>query len=163
MSTLHAVRLPAAKQVRDLLSRLVEPEVTLRPSTPFGVGPHYRASLATYVDHHLVVRAVVVLDLPLSLHLGAARTLLPRSVVHTAMKDQAATPAIARGVTDVLRALAPVLAAGPDVALRPYGLHVSGDRLPELDRARTRCLGRREDLEVAVAGYGHGRLAVLLA
>ena len=162
MSTLDAVRLPAAKQVRDLLSRLVEPEVTLRPSTPFAVGPHYRASLATYVDAHLVVRAVVALDLPLSIHLGAARTLLPRSVVRAAISAQAAPPRVARGVEDVLRAAAPLLATGPDAALRVHGLAVAGERLPELDRARTQCLGRREDLEVTVAGYGSGRLAILI-
>lgn len=162
MSASTDVRLPSPKPVRDLLSGLVQPEVSLRPAAAFGVGPQYPATVATFVDRQLVVRVVVVLDPALSIHLGAARARLPRTMVRSALVAQAATPAMSRGLLEVLDAMVPLLDPSPDPQLRVYTAHTCGEALTPQDRSRTQSVGRRADYEVAIAGYGMGRLGFLL-
>jgi hypothetical protein len=46
--------------------------------------------------------------------------------------------------------------------LRLYELHPAGPALPPQLQAQALTLGRREDVEVDIAGYGAGRLSVVL-
>jgi hypothetical protein len=154
--------LPAPKEVRDLLSDLLGKEVGLRPGPPFGVAPHYPASVASYVDDSLVVRAVVAMDLPLSAYVGAALALVPRSGAELAMEDGRLTGPLAESLAEVFNIVASLFNTSGAAHLRLYTSQVSGEAIAADARARTQILGRRGDFVVDVAGYGTGRLAVVL-
>ncbi|WP_182525742.1 hypothetical protein [Nocardioides dongkuii] len=158
-----AVRLPGPMQVRDLLGDLLRREVALRPGPPLAVSEFTPASVASYVDDTLVVRALVVLDLPLSAYAGAASALVPPAAARTAVTESTLGPVIGARLDRLITEVAPLLAGADGPQLRPYAVHLAGSPVPADLRARTQVLGRRLDLRVDVAGYGAGRLALVLA
>lgn len=169
-----ALHLPAPKELRDLFHDVLAKDVALRPGPPFAVSDFYPASIASYVDETLTVRAVVALDLPLSAFAGAAVALLPGSAATAAIQLGSVTGALAASVSEICSAMAALfttglptglttgLTTGTGRPLRLYAAHVAGSALPADARMRTQVLGRRQDFFVDVAGYGTGRLAVVL-
>lgn len=155
--------LPGAMEVRDVLASIVTQDVTLRPGPPFAVSDFYPATIATFVDDRLVVRAVAALDLPLSALAGAALRLVPRGEATRAITAGAVSGPIASGVDDLCDRLVSLFDAGGAPVLRLYAAHLAGQPLPADARMRTQVLGRRQDFLVTLAGYGTGRLAIVLA
>lgn len=156
------VHLPAPKEVRDLLGDLLDRDVTLHPGPPFAVNAHYPASIAQFVDDSMVVRAVVAFDLPLSAHAGAALALVPSSGAEQAVEDGVLPETMTEGLHEVFNVFSSVFNVGEAAHLRLYSAQTSGQELPPDARIRTQILGRRADFLVDVAGYGSGRVAVVL-
>ncbi|WP_370250530.1 hypothetical protein [Nocardioides sp.] len=163
MSTMTTpAHLPAPKEVRDLIADLLDKPVELRPGPPFGVSPSYPASIATYVDDSLMIRAVVALDLPLSAGVGGALALVPATQVTAEVEEGRLTGPVAESLREVFNIVASLFNVGHAPHLRLHACHVSGEALPQDARARTQVLGHRADFLVSVAGYGTGRLAIVL-
>ncbi|WP_323792674.1 hypothetical protein [Nocardioides sp.] len=156
------LQLPAPKELRDLFHDVLAKDVALRPGPPFAVSDFYPASIASYVDDTLTVRAVVALDLPLSAFAGAAVALLPGASATSAIQLGAVSGALAEGVNEICSAMTSLFSSATSRPLRLYAAHVAGSPLPADARMRTQVLGRRQDVFVDVAGYGTGRLAVVL-
>lgn len=156
------VHLPEPKEVRDLLGDLLGRDVTLKPGPPFAVAAHYPASIAQFVDDRLVVRAVVAFDLPLSAHAGSALALVPASGAEQAIEDGALNETMAEGLQEVFNVVSSIFNVGEATHLKLYSAAVAGQELPPDARIRTQVLGRRADFIVEVAGYGSGRVAVVL-
>lgn len=161
-AALATTYLPAPKEVRDLLGDLLDKDVQLRPGPPFAVSDFYPASIATYVDDTLTVRAAVAFDLPLSAYAGAALALVPVSAAAAAIEEGAVTGSLAESLSETCNVMASLFNANGARHLRLYAAHVAGEKLPADARVRTQVLGRREDFLVDVAGYGTGRLAIVL-
>lgn len=155
--------LPGAKEVRDLLTDMLDKEVDLRPGPPFAVSDYHPATVAVYVDDSLVVRAVIALDLPLSAFTGAALALVPPAAAEAAVQERQLTPALTETLHEVLNIAASLFNAPGAPHVRLYAVHAAGEMAPQDVRARTQVLGRRLDLQVEVGGYGKGRLAVVLS
>lgn len=158
----NPVHLPAPKEVRDLLGDLLGRDVALRPGPPFAVSAYYPASVAQFVDASLVVRAVVAFDLPLSAHAGAALALVPASGAEQAIHDGMLSDTMAEGLQEVFNVMSSMFNVGESTHMRLYSAHTAGQDLPPDARIRTQILGRRADFIVEVAGYGSGRVAVVL-
>lgn len=156
------VHLPEPKQVRDLLGDLLDRDVTMRPGPPFAVSANYPASIGQFVDDRMTVRAVVAFDLPLSAHAGGALALVPASGAEQAIEDGALNDTMSEGLQEVFNVFASVFNVGEALHLKLYSAHTSGQELPPDARIRTQVLGRRADFIVDVAGYGSGRVAVVL-
>lgn len=156
------VHLPEPKEVRDLLGDLLDRDVQLRPGPPFAVSAHYPASIAQFVDDSLVVRAVVAFDLPLSAHAGAALALVPATGSEAAIHDGKLTDTMAEGLQEVFNVMSSIFNVGEAAHLKLYSTNTAGQDLPPDARIRTQILGRRADFIVEVAGYGSGRVAVVL-
>ncbi len=161
--TVAPAHLPAPKELRDLLRDLVDREVTLRPGPPFAVSDFYPASIATFVDARLTVRAAVALDLPLSAFAGAAAALVPVATATSAIQAGAVTGSLSTSLSEACSVLASLFNVGNAPHLRLYAAHLAGAALPADARMRTQVLGRRADFYVTVAGYGTGRLAIVLS
>lgn len=156
------VHLPQPKQVRELLTDLLGREVTLTPAPPFAPGPDTPASVAVYVDDHLRISALIVCDLTLSAHTGAAIGLVPVGGSEAAIEDGKLTDVLGENLYEVLNIAASMFnVAGAD-HLRLHALHPAGPPLDPQLRISTLTLGRREDLSVDVAGYGSGALSIVL-
>lgn len=158
----NPVHLPSPKEVRDLFGDLLDRDVTLRPGPPFAVSAYYPASVAQFVDDSLIVRAVVAFDLPLSAHAGAALALVPASGAEQAIHDGALSDTMAESLQEVFNVVSSVFNVGNAAHLRLYSAHTAGQDLPADARIRTQVLGRRADFVLDIAGYGSGRVAVVL-
>lgn len=154
--------LPAPKEVKDLLTGLLDKEISLRPGPPFAVSPLYPASIASFVDDSLVVRAVVAFDLPLSAFLGSALALVPPAQAQIAIEETKLAPAMAEAVHEVFNIVGSLFNVGDSPHLRLYQATPAGEPLAADARSRTQILGRREDLVVEITGYGTGRIAIVL-
>ncbi|WP_370290456.1 hypothetical protein [Nocardioides sp.] len=156
------VHLPQPKQLRDLLTDLLGREVTLQPTTPFAPGPDTAASVAVYVDDHLRICALIVCDLSLSAHAGAALGLVPVTGAEAAIEDGKLTDNLGENLYEVLNIAASVFNVLGADHLKLHALHPAGPPLDPQLRISTLTLGRREDLAVSIAGYGGGALSIVL-
>lgn len=156
------VHLPQPKQLRDLLTELLDREVTLSPSGPFAPGPNAPTSVAVYVDDALRIAAVVAADLPFSAWAGAAIGLVPPGGATACVEDGKLTDVLAENLYEVLNIAASVFNMPGADHLKLHALHPAGPPLDPQIRLLTLTLGRREDLAVDVAGYGTGLLSVIL-
>ena len=159
----QSVYLPAPKEARDLLENLLGRDVSLRPGPPFAVSAYYPASVAQFVDSSLVIRATMALDLPLSAAVSAALALVPATGAEQAIHDGFLSPTMAEAMQEVFNVTSSMFNVGNAAHLRLYSAHTAGQDLPADARARTQVLGRRVDFGVEVAGYGSGRVAVVLS
>ena len=157
-----ATHLPSTKEIRDLLTGLLGRDVALTPATPFVPGPRTPGSVAVYVDDSLLISAVVVCDLPVSAYAAAAIGLVPVGGATAATEDGSLPPALRENLAEVLNVAASLFNAPGADHLRLHEVHHAGDPIPPHVLAHALTLGRREDLNVDIAGYGTGALGVVL-
>lgn len=157
-----ATHLPIAKEVRDLLTDLLGKDVTLQPGPPFAVTASTPASIAVYVDDSLQIRAVITCDLKLSAYVAAALALMPLAGAEAVIELGIIDESMRENLYEILNIAASLFNVPDSPHVRLYDLHSAGVALPPDIRARTQTLGRREDLTVDIAGYGSGRLSIVL-
>lgn len=155
--------LPAAMEVRELFEGLLGREVTVRPSAPLAPGPATPASIGVYVDDSLLITAVTCADLALSAHAAACLGMLPVSASLAAIADGALDEDLGDTFYEVLNIAASMFNVPGADHVRLHAMHPAGRDLPLDAQARALTLGRRLDLEVDVAGYGSGRLSLVLS
>lgn len=163
MSTLtQAVHLPSLMQIRELLTDLLGREVTLKPGAPLVPAKANPCSVAVYVDDSLRPRAVAVADLPFSSYAGAAIGLLPAAGAQDAIEAEALTETIAENLYEVLNIASSMFNVPDAPHMKIHVLHPIGAPCPPDALALACTLGRREDVEIEIAGYGKGRLSIVL-
>ena len=154
--------LPTTMEIRDLLGGLLGREVTLTPAPPLLPSASDPRSVAVFVDDSQAVRAVIVCDLGFSAYAGAALALLPVPVAQEAIEAKALDETLTETLYEVLNVAAALFNVGEAAHVRLLELHPAGPALPAAVTGRMLTLGRREDLEVTVTGYGTGRMSVVL-
>ena len=157
-----AIHLPQPKQIRDLLVELLDKEITLSPGAPYAPGPTTPASIAIYVDDSLRISALIACDLPFSAYAGAAIGLVPPAGAQAALDEGKLTDVLAENLYEVLNIAASVFNMPGADHLRLHQLHPAGPPLDPMVRVQALTLGRREDLQVEIGGYGNGLLSVVL-
>lgn len=159
---MSASHLPVPKQIRDLLAELLDREVTLSPSTPLAPTPKNPCTIGVYVDDLLQVTSLIVFDLGLSAHAGAAIGLVPVGGAEAAIEEGILNDTLRDNLYEVLNIAASLFNVEGATHVRLYDVHHAGVAVPPDVLARSLTLGRREDLAVDVAGYGSGRLSVVM-
>lgn len=154
--------LPTPQQVKDLLEGVLGREASLAPAAPFAPGPATPASVAVYVDDALRITALIACDLAFSAYAGAALGLVPAAGAELAVTEGALSETLAENLYEVLNIAASTFNTPGHTHLRLHALHPAGAPLPAAVRAQALTLGRREDLAVDIAGYGSGRISVVL-
>ncbi|QWC84730.1 hypothetical protein KLP28_14350 [Nocardioidaceae bacterium] len=161
-----SVHLPSPTEVREVLGALVGKPVELQPAAALVPSTRSVCSVGTYADESGRTRAVAVLDRSLTVRLGAALSLLPRQeaeeLVAAAGRGEPLGEELGENVEEVLNVLATAFNAVPGVHVKLHAFHVAGTEVPQQTRMGCYSLGRREDHEVSVEGYGTGRLALVL-
>ncbi|NYG58712.1 hypothetical protein BJ980_001635 [Nocardioides daedukensis] len=157
-----STHLPAPIQVRELLTELLGRDVELSPGAPLAPGPATPATIASYVDDSLQLAALVVCDLPLSAHAGAAIGLVPPDQALAAIADGALTDALAENLYEVLNIAAAMFNVDGAPHVRLHALAPAGGPIDPQLMARALTLGRREDAALTISGYGAGRLSIVL-
>lgn len=162
MTTMTRPRVPAPKPVRDMLTDLLGRNVDIVVGTPYAPMPGEPGTLAVYVDDATIVRAVMVADLPFSAYAGAAIGLVPVHGAQEAITEKVLPQALEENFHEVLNIAASLLNAEGLPHLRLYQMYAPGNVAPTEVANCARILGGRLDLTVDIAGYGKGRLSVVV-
>lgn len=154
--------LPTPKEIRDLFAELLDREVTLNTSAPLAPGPTVPASVAVLVDDSLEIAAVVVADLPMSAYAGAAIGLVPPAGAEACIEAGHLDEVITENLYEVVNIVSSLFNAPGARHVRLHALHPAGAPLDPNLRMRALTLGRREDVEITIAGYGSGKFSLVL-
>jgi hypothetical protein len=160
--TVGTVQLPAAKDVRDMLTGLVGKPVGVNPGAPVTPTPDKPVSVAVYVDPHMAINALCVMDLAASAYTGAALALLPPGGAQDAVEEDGELSGL---MTEALHEVVNVLSALFNVPGAPHSklhkLYAPGDDLPG-DIEGMLANFNRIDLALEIPGYGKGALSLVL-
>ncbi|MPR00095.1 hypothetical protein GB931_19655 [Modestobacter sp. I12A-02628] len=154
--------LPAPKDIRDLLTDLVGREVTVAPGEPVMPTPREKSSVSIFVDPQLKVLAVCVMDLPLSGWTAAALALLPPGGVQDAVADGELYPMHVEALYEVVNVLSSIFNTPGAPHAKLHALHAPGETIPLDVLGIASSLGNRIDLDATVAGYGKGKISIVL-
>ncbi len=160
---LKPLELPPPKAVRDLLADLLGRDVDVTVGDAWAPLPRDMAAIAEYVDDHLVLRAMALLDLPLAVYVGASVGLLPAGGAQDMVDERMPSAMVEENLYEVLNVLTAVLNADDSVHVKIAAMHPPGVEPPADVAQIVRRLTGRLDLTVTVDGYGSGRLALVLA
>lgn len=153
--------LPSSKDVRDLLSDLLGRDVTVAQEDAPATAPAADSTVAVYRDDARNLVAIVVTDLALSGHLGAALALMSKDTVAEAVADRSLPAVLAENAREVLSIVGTLFNGHRPVRLAD--VHLPGEAVPMQISAHSTALGRRRmDLDVAVPGYGSGQMSVVV-
>ncbi|MBJ7359169.1 hypothetical protein [Nocardioides sp.] len=157
-----ATHLPSTKEIRDLFSGLLGRDVTLTPVGPLAPSATSPRSIGVYADDRLVVRAVVACDLAFSARVGAALALLPAPVAEENIETNTLGQPLAENLYEVFSVGASLFNVPGSAHLKLAEMHPAGAANPPHLSALMLTLGRREDLEISVPGYGLGRISFVI-
>jgi hypothetical protein len=154
--------LPTSKDVKDMLTGLVGKPVGVAPGAPVTPTERSPVSVAVYVDPHLNVNALCVMDLALSAWTAGALAMLPPGGVQDAVEEDGELTSM---LTEALHEVVNVLSAMFNVPGAPHSkLHkliAPGDDI-DGDIAGMLAAFNRIDLAVDVPGYGKGGLSLVI-
>jgi hypothetical protein len=159
---MSTVVLPAAKDVKDMLSGLVGKAVAVNPGPPVTPTEKSPVAVAVYVDPGMAINALCVMDLPAAAYTAGALALLPPGGCQDAVEEDGELTAL---LVEALHEVVNVLSALFNVPGAPhsklYKLHAPGEDLPG-DVAGMLANFNRIDLALEIPGYGKGGLSLVL-
>ena len=162
MTAAGTVPLPAAKDVRDMLTGLVGKPVTVTPGAPVTPGPDRPVAVAVYVDPQMAVNALCLMDLGASAYTGAALALLPPGGCQDAVEEDGELTGMQ---VEALHEVVNVLSALFNVQGAPHSklhkLYAPGEELPG-DLAGMLAAFNRVDLAIEIPTYGKGAISLVL-
>jgi hypothetical protein len=160
--TTGTVELPAAKDVRDMLTGLVGKPVGVDNGAPVTPTPDAPVSVAVYVDPQMAINAICVMDLGASAYTGAALALLPPGGAQDAVEEDGELSSM---LVEALHEVVNVLSALFNTPGAPHSklhkLYAPGDDLPG-DIQGLLANFNRIDLAIEVPGYGKGAISLVL-
>jgi hypothetical protein len=156
------VVLPAAKDVRDMLSGLVGKEVAVSPGAPVTPEPNRPVTVAIYTAPDMSVNALCVMDLGASAYTAAALALLPPGGAQDAVQeDKELSPMLLEALHEVVNVLSALFNTPGAPHSKLNRLVADGEEIPG-DVAGMLAGFNRLDLAVEVPGYGKGGLSLVL-
>lgn len=155
--------LPNPKDVRDLYNDLLGRDVEVKAVNFWAPKPIDWPSAAEFVDDMGRLQAIVALDLSLAVFTGAAIGLVPAAGAKDMIDEHYPSEMVLGNLYEVLNVLTSIFNTAENPHVKITTMHKPGASLPtELATALARPAGRL-DLEVEIAGYGSGRLALVAA
>ena len=159
---MSTVLLPAAKDVRDMLSGLVGKEVSVSPGAPVTPEPNRPVTVAIFTAPDMSVNALCVMDLGASAYTAAALALLPPGGAQDAVEeDKELSPMLLEALHEVVNVLSALFNTPGAPHSKLYKLVPDGDEVPG-DIAGMLAGFNRLDLALEVPGYGKGALSLVL-
>jgi hypothetical protein len=156
------VPVPSSAQVGELLQTLMSAAVEVAPARPLLPGPE-AAVVGVYVTDAEALGAVVACELSLAAGLGGALGEVPAAEVEQAVTAGGLSGDLAENAAEVLNVLAAAFNGPGAPSLKLDRVHAVGEELPPQLAPVFRYVMCRVDLQVDVAGYGGGRMSVVVA
>ncbi|HEV7755049.1 MAG TPA: hypothetical protein VGO94_04240 [Mycobacteriales bacterium] len=155
--------LPHPKEVRDMLSDMLGRDVTVAPCDAFTPNVTDKHAAAVYVDDQGQVAVLAALDLPLAAWVGASIGLVPAGGAQDQVEDGELSQGVRDNLYEVLNIFSALFNKPGTPHLKIQSMYPPGEAPPLDLGVMLKSLGMRLDLEVTVAGYGSGKIAVVLA
>ena len=160
---MSTVLLPAAKDVRDMLSGLVGKEVSVSPGAPVTPEPNRPVTVAIFTAPDMSVNALCVMDLGASAYTAAALALLPPGGAQDAVEeDKELSPMLLEALHEVVNVLSALFNTPGAPHSKLNKLVSDGEDVPG-DIAGMLAGFNRLDLAIEVPGYGKGALSLVLS
>jgi hypothetical protein len=160
--TTGTVEVPAAKDVRDMLTGLVGKPVNVSQGAPVTPTPDRPVSVAVYVDPGMAVNALCVMDLGASAYTGGALALLPPGGCQDAVEeDGELTTMLVEALHEVVNVLSALFNTPGAPHSKLHKLYAAGEDLPG-DIECMLAAFNRIDLAIEVSGYGRGALSFVV-
>ena len=155
--------LPAAKDVRDMLSGLVGKPVAVNPGAPVTPEPNRPVTVAIYTAQDMSVNALCVMDLGASAYTAGALALLPPGGCQDSVEeDKELSPMQLEALHEVVNVLSALFNTPGAPHSKLNRLVKDGEDVPG-DVAGLLASFNRLDLEIEVPGYGKGGLSLVIA
>ena len=122
--------MPQPGQITQLISELTGAAVTSQEGTPLTVTPGVALSVAEVVDDTGSVTIVLVSDLQLTCHVGAALTMLQRDTAESWIEDGRIDETIEENYREVLNVLTSVFNQSGGLHFRLQEHHITPGPLP---------------------------------
>jgi hypothetical protein len=159
---MSTVLLPAAKDVKDMLSGLVGKEVSVSPGAPVTPEPNRPVTVAIFTAPDMSVNALCVMDLGASAYTAAALALLPPGGAQDAVEeDKELSPMLLEALHEVVNVLSALFNTPGAPHSKLNKLVPDGEEVPG-DIAGMLAGFNRIDLAIEVPGYGKGNLSFVL-
>ena len=159
---MSTVLLPAAKDVRDMLSGLVGKEVAVSPGAPVTPEPNRPVTVAIYTAPDMSVNALCIMDLGASAYTAAALALLPAGGAQDAVEeDKEHSPLLLEALHEVVNVLSALFNTPGAPHSKLNKLVADGEEIPG-DIVGMLANFNRIDLALEVPGYGKGGLSLVL-
>jgi hypothetical protein len=159
---MSTVLLPAAKDVRDMLSGLVGKEVSVSPGAPVTPEPNRPVTVAIYTAPDMSVNALCVMDLGAAAYTAAALALLPPGGAQDAVEeDKELSPMLLEALHEVVNVLSALFNTPGAPHSKLNKLVPDGEEVPG-DIAGMLAGFNRLDLTLQIPGYGKGGLSLVL-
>ena len=156
------VLLPAAKDVKDMLSGLVGKEVSVSPGAPVTPEPNRPVTIAIFTAPDMAVNALCIMDLGASAYTAAALALLPPGGAQDAVEeDKELSPMLLEALHEVVNVLSALFNTPGAPHSKLNKLVADGEDIPG-DIAGMLAGFNRLDLTIEVPGYGKGALSLVL-
>jgi hypothetical protein len=155
--------LPHPKEVRDMFADMLGRDVTVAPCDPFTPNIDDKHAAAVYSDDQGRVAVAAAVDLPLAAWVGASIGLVPAGGAEDQVEEGELTQAVKDNLSEVMNILSALFNKPNAPHLKITAMYPPGEAPPLDLGVLLKSLGMRLDLEVSVAGYGSGKLAVVLA
>lgn len=162
MTAAGTIPLPAAKDVRDMLTGLVGRPVAVTPGAPVTPTPERPVAVAVYVDPGMAVNALCLMDLGAAAYTGGALALLPPGGCQDAVEeDGELTGMQAEALHEVVNVLSALFNTQGAPHSKLHQLYAPGDELPG-DLAGMLAAFNRVDLTIEIPTYGTGAISFVL-
>jgi hypothetical protein len=156
------VLLPAAKDVKDMISGLVGKDVSVSPGAPVTPEPNRPVTIAVFTAPDYSVNALCVMDLGASAYTAAALALLPPGGAQDAVEeDKELSPMLLEALHEVVNVLS-ALFNTPGAPHSKLNKLVPDGEEPPADIAGMLAGFNRIDLAIEVPGYGKGAMSFVL-
>lgn len=156
-------KLPVPKAVKDMFDDLLGRSVTVSPADPMVAEHLNKAAVAILVNDRMKMSVVIAMDLPLAASVAAAIGLVPPGGAEAAVEDGELSPMLAENCAEVYNIMTGLFNHEGAPHLKLHETFMPGEAQPADARNLLLAFGNRLDLEVAVSGYGKGRIAVSIA
>ena len=162
MTAPGTIPLPAAKDVRDMLTGLVGKPVGVTPGAPVTPAADRPVAVAVYVDPGMNVNALCLMDLGAAAYTGSALALLPPGGAQDAVEEDGELSGMqVEALHEVVNVLAALFNAQGAPHSKLHKLYAPGEELPG-DLAGMLAAFNRVDLDIDVPTYGKGALSLVL-
>lgn len=160
MPAIDSSPMPTRMAVRNMIGDLIGRDVELRDSDPM---PSKVTNVTgVYVTDRLATSAVAILDFEAAARLGGALGMLPRGGVEDAIGERQ-LPSMIRDCTyEVLNVLASAFNIGNAPHVRLYQMYGPGGGVPTDVASMGAVATGRMDLTLQIAGYGNGKLSIVV-
>ncbi|RBY92199.1 hypothetical protein DQ244_07850 [Blastococcus sp. TBT05-19] len=162
MTAPTGVKVPEAKDIREMLTGLVGKPVAVSPGAPVTPTPERPVSVAVYVDPQMNVNALCLMDLGASAYTGSALALLPPGGAQDAVEEDGELSGMqVEALYEVVNVLSALFNTPGAPHSKLHKLYAPGEEVPG-DLAGMLSAFNRIDLAIEVPTYGKGALSFVV-